>query len=396
MGKRESEMTTQELFLYRRQLFIDATKMEKKPDRVPHMGNIYMWKVTDAGHKISRAIRDWDLMAECVLTNQKRYGFDSLVCIGSNVPAALVDPWGGPYYHVDDAKGTISIADNERVKAGDYDMMIEDLGKYYWEVLLPRRFPDAFRPGMTLEDFKKPLEEYKKYVEYPGRIAKMLREECGVPAPQHCIPCKSAAMDDLLNWLRGIKGLSRDLRKIPDKLIQVVKAMDANNLDPWVESIKTSPKNEFAAYDVRVPLLAHNFLSEKQWEEFYWPSVKKIMDATVEADKLAYIYIQGSFARFYDYFRDYPKGHFALHTELDDVYEVRKALPNMCIAGGMPVSLLGNATPDECVAHAKCLIDDLGKDGGFILSEDKMVSFPGDAKAENMKAVCDFVRAYRP
>ena len=35
------------------------------------------------------------------------------------------------------------------------------------------------------------------------------------------------------------------------------------------------------------------------------------------------------------------------------------------------------------------------KDGGFIFSENKMLSFRGDAKAENLLAVCSFVRDYR-
>ena len=41
------------------------------------------------------------------------------------------------------------------------------------------------------------------------------------------------------------------------------------------------------------------------------------------------------------------------------------------------------------------LIDELGSEGGFILSEDKMLSYRNDAKPENFKAVCDFVNNYK-
>ena len=47
------------------------------------------------------------------------------------------------------------------------------------------------------------------------------------------------------------------------------------------------------------------------------------------------------------------------------------------------------------VAYTKRLCDELGKDGGFILSEGKMLSYRNDAKQENYKAVCDFVSNYR-
>ena len=42
------------------------------------------------------------------------------------------------------------------------------------------------------------------------------------------------------------------------------------------------------------------------------------------------------------------------------------------------------------------LIDGLGAfDGGFVLSQDKMVTFKNDARPENLKAVSDFVLNYK-
>ena len=58
-------------------------------------------------------------------------------------------------------------------------------------------------------------------------------------------------------------------------------------------------------------------------------------------------------------------------------------------------SALANGTPEECVAYAKRLCDELGKEGGFIFSEGKMLSYRNDANRENYKAVCDFVSSYR-
>ena len=42
----------------------------------------------------------------------------------------------------------------------------------------------------------------------------------------------------------------------------------------------------------------------------------------------------------------------------------------------------------------KCLFDELGQDGGFMLTQDKMVSFRNDANPENVRAVCDFCPEY--
>ena len=63
--------------------------------------------------------------------------------------------------------------------------------------------------------------------------------------------------------------------------------------------------------------------------------------------------------------------------------------------GGMTTDLLSGGTPDACVAYAKRLCDELGRDGGFIFSEGKMLSYRNDATRENYNAVCDFVSNYR-
>lgn len=109
--------------------------------------------------------------------------------------------------------------------------------------------------------------------------------------------------------------------------------------------------------------------------------------------KTVLLYVENSILRFKDYFQDYPKGFFTIVPETDDVFELRKELPNMCIAGGMPTSLLGYGTPEQCVDRVKLLRDELGD--GFMLSRDKMISFRNDCKRENLLAVCDYLQAFR-
>ena len=149
-----------------------------------------------------------------------------------------------------------------------------------------------------------------------------------------------------------------------------------------------------AAFDYDLTLLCHTILNNRQFEELLWPFMKETFDVLAEKKMTVRLFMEGSSKRFWDYFKDLPKGLIVMHPEADDVFEIRKELPNVAIMGGMPVQLLGNGTKEECVDRVKCLFDELGKDGGFILSQDKMVSFRNDAKPENVKAVCEFVREY--
>ena len=66
----------------------------------------------------------------------------------------------------------------------------------------------------------------------------------------------------------------------------------------------------------------------------------------------------------------------------------------MTLCGGMTAYTLFYGSKQECLDEAKGLIDDLAYDQRYIFTTGKMLSFPNDAKPENMKAVNDFVREY--
>ena len=153
--------------------------------------------------------------------------------------------------------------------------------------------------------------------------------------------------------------------------------------------------NEKYCFDASLMMLAHNILNPKQFERFYWPSLKKLLDAYAGKGMSVRIFTEGSILRYADYFKDYPKGILSFHLEQDDPFEFREKLPNVAIIGGMTTDLLSKGSVTDCLAYAKRLCDELGSEGGYIFSENKMLSFRGDAKAENLAAVCRFVRDYR-
>ena len=57
----------------------------------------------------------------------------------------------------------------------------------------------------------------------------------------------------------------------------------------------------------------------------------------------------------------------------------------------MTSKLLSKGTKEECIDHVKYLVDELGPKG-FILGQDKMMSYRVDAKPENVLAVCEYVQ----
>lgn len=385
-------MDNSELLQYRRKLIQDAMQF-RKGDRVPHISNFVFWPILNAGYKLSEACRDWDIMEKCQRSFMDEFAFDQVRPIAGTLcnPPAMIDNIGEGFNIFDDANGTVSIRDMRLLMADEYDAFIADKGRYEWETILPRKYPRWNK--LTVGDLVQPLEEFNKFNRHMAKMTDVARLEYGIPkisAMMGGMP----GIEQLFCTYVGMRGMSSDLRRYPDKIKLACEVMERNT-DAVIKQIGDTNLDESgSAFTIMISLLSHVFLNPKQWETFYWPRLKRILDAVVAANKTAYIFVEGKIDRFYSYFEDFPAGHIALHLEQDDLYEARRRLPNICLIGGMSTVLLGGGTPDECVAGAKKLIDELGTHGGFILSQDKMISYLRDAKPENVKAVCDFVQNY--
>ena len=176
---------------------------------------------------------------------------------------------------------------------------------------------------------------------------------------------------------------------------EMKETMDYIHQEIMMPTLRKSLSEESQPFvcDVLTSMLSHPTLSMKQFEELYWPYMKDYLDACEAANKSVAVFCENTIMRFAEFFQDYKKGTLMLFIEQDNPIELRKKLPNACICGGMSSLLLGRGTPKECVDFAERLIKEMGD--GFILSQDKMISFRNDCKRENLLAVCDYVRNFR-
>lgn len=371
--------------------------MERKPDRIPHVSFFVTWKILDSGYKLSEAMNDYSIMEKVVRQHQEKYGFDAIFEYGGRnairIPAAM----GGSSYIINDEAGTVNYVDKALCEREDLDDLIADVNKYFWEKGMAKKYPCWADGTVTVEDVQRAMDEQMDFIRYHTNIIKTMREEYGVPRFTAPNGFTYPGLDFLFNTIRGIRGLSLDMRKDPAKVEAAIEALNEIYFYPGLEALKKSAgPNPDYCFDYDITMLCHTILNPKQFERFLWPNLKAVLDVLAEKKMTVRLFFEGSSKRFWEYLKDYPKGVITMHPEQDDVFEMRKELPNCAILGGMPVSLLGNGTAQECVDHAKRLCDELGSDGGFILCQDKMVSFRNDAKSENVKAVCDFIREYRP
>lgn len=387
-------MTNDELLAYRTKLVRDAANM-RKPDRVPLVSFFVTWKILDAGYKLSEAMSDYSIMEKVVRHHQETYQFDMLNDLGVRNPYRLSQALSSNTYNINDEAESVSVKDITVCDYRDCQGLIDNYQKYLWEVGMPNKF-DWWGKETDLNKVQGAFNEMMGFMGFNMKIGAIMKNEYGVPPRLAPVPMPKIAMEDILGFILGMRGTSLMMRRDKAGLHALIDSMDAMFFNPALEALKKMPEgqNQNFCFDFLLAMLAHNFMNMDQFEEFYWPSLKKILDVLAEKKMNALIFAEGNILRYKDYLKDYPAGTITLLPEQDDVFEIRKELPNVAIMGGMPCELLGRGTKAQCIDRAKRVLDELGKDGGLLFCQDKMGSFRNDANPENLKAVCDFVREY--
>ncbi len=388
-------MNSKEWKQERVQLFRDAANFQKT-HRIPHFANVVTWKVFDAGYTLDQAMNNFDVLEETVVKFLDRYPVDGLMDVGIRNQFTVTEAFGkeGYYYYTQDAVG---IHDHAHCTVDTLQQYLDDPVRYAWEVILPKKYGDSWEEK-GLDVWKKTFSAYMKYTMFILHMSSVTGKY-GLPSLSPNNPMMGAivpAMEELFSNLLGIQQLSVALRRNPDKIEAFVNRWDEERLTPAIEKIKNGKGSNYKyCFDSSILMLAHNVMNKKQFERFYWPHLKELVDAYAEKKMNARFFTEGSILRFAEYFQDVPKGTLTFHIEQDEPFAFREALPNVCIMGGLTTELLRGGTPEECVSYTKRLCDELGSEGGFILSEGKMLSYRNDANRDNYKAVCDFVSSYR-
>jgi len=231
-------------------------------------------------------------------------------------------------------------------------------------------------------------EEFSKMREVTGKYAGA--------GPAHGFPvmrfgggfCK-APFDTLGDTLRGTQAIMKDMFRRPDKLL---KALDVI-ADLTIDTILTAP--DFPTMTtVMYPLHkgADGWMSQKAFDTFYWPSLKKVMDALIEEGLIQQLFAEGSYNTRLEYVNEFPKGAVLWYFDRTDMKKAKEVLgSDCCLQGNVPSSMLVTGSPAEVKEYCQQLIADCGKGGGFILSGG---TIPESPKLENLKAMVDAANEY--
>jgi uroporphyrinogen-III decarboxylase len=198
-----------------------------------------------------------------------------------------------------------------------------------------------------------------------------------------------APFDAIGDTLRGTKEIMMDMYRCPDKLINAIECMT----ELTIHSILNAP-NISKTLTVIFPLHkgADGWMSQKQFETFYWPSLKKVMDALIQEGIICMLFAEGGYNTRLETVTDFPKGSVVWWFDQTDMLKAKKILGGkFCIQGNVASSLIVTGTPAEVKERCRKLIEDCGPGGGYILAAGCVAD---DPKLENLQAMVAAVREY--
>jgi len=371
------------------------------PDRIPIRPFAAEFTAKYAGYTCQEVTHDYEKAFAAVRKTAADFDWDATVgnmvyvwtgltqAIGLNyygVPGVDVPPDTGFQYREPSE-------DNAHMRADEYDQLIEDPTGFLFNVWLPRVANDVSPMGSptsyrnNLSFLKGGMAMLTYFGAFPVQGERLRKESGTVSAISGIF---KAPLDIIGDKLRGYLGLTMDLLEQPEKVLAACEA-----LMPHLLHVALSG----ADLEKQVPIgfWMHRgctpFLTMEQFETFYWPTLKPIIEAIWAHGNQTLFYAEGDWTDHVDRFAELPEHSMVFHIDRTDVREAQRALgKKFCLSGGIPNALLGYGTPDEVRAKCKEVIDVCAPDGGYIMDASAIIQ--NDARVENVKAMTDFTRGY--
>jgi len=417
--KKVSTSLTQEQLAYqaREKRVWDAIRLQK-PDRVPIVCYDEYFSLKQGGVTPADAYYDVDRASKAFLENVVKFNWD-MVSIFGNLPGSVGETigltsnkWAG--FNLSENQ-EFQFVEKEYMLADEYDQFLKDPSDFVIRKMWPRMatglepfgsFPSflmlshSYTPIAELAifagqpDVREMLEKLisigEKMSLYTAGLNKTveLMKEKGFPVfievPAH------APFDWISDYFRGIKGTMLDMYYQPDKLKAAI-----NLITPQMIEYTISTAIEMGARTVSIPLHrgADPFMSNEQFAEFYWPSLKELLMALIDAGLTPSPYWEGSYTNRLEFLAELPPGKIWGHFDVIALQKAKEVIgESMCFWGNVPAQILISGTPDLTRDYVRKLIDIFGDNGGLIV--DGAVGIPKEAKLENVWAMTEAVFEY--
>jgi uroporphyrinogen-III decarboxylase len=397
--------------------FIKAIRMEE-PDRVPVILPIGFYPAYHAGVTFYDIMYDYEKMRYAWLKfmddfpEMDTFGGPWLVRPGRVLEGLGTRTQQWPGHGLAKDSWYYQFVEGEYMNADEYDLMMRDPTDYALRVNLPRT-EDLFAPlkdlpymGMTrgggmgwVVMFTHPgirrtfrtlmdlADEYQKWRKVVIQVSDIALSR-GFPNVRGG-PFAGAPFDIFADTLRGTRGIMIDMFRQPEKIIETME----RQLPIAIDHIITAMENIDCPV-VMMPLHKGDdvFMSDKQFERFYWPTFQKLLLAMIDEGLVPFPFAEGKYNSRLKQITDMPKSGVVWYFDQTDMAEAKKVLGGVsCICGNVPSSLVITGKPGQVKEHCRRLIEACAPGGGYILTGGAGID-KGDP--DNLRAMMTAAREY--
>ena len=400
----------------RAQRLVDAYNLQE-PDRVPVNLPVADLPYRLYGINVHTAMYDNQQALEaCKQFNTKYSAELEYFAHPLVIPAKVLDvldyklyAWPGHGLSTD-APG-FQFLEGEYMKPEEYDDLVRDPSDFWLRTYMPRIF-GTFESLRLFQPLTNMIEmptgqlaalgnpQVKATLKILLEVSDLLEQRAQVFGPYAALgiasgfPVTGAGMckapfDILGDTLRGTAAIMKDMYRRPDKILAAIEKI----ADVIIKALLDSAKNP-ELFMVMFPLHkgADGWMSQKQFETFYFPTLKKVMDAIINEGLIVTLFAEGSYNTRLESANVFPKGSVCWLFDQTDMFLAKKLLGDKCcIQGNVPSSLTVTGSPQDVKEYCRKLIEGCGKGGGYILSAGCTAENP---KLDNLRAMLAAAKEY--
>ncbi|OGO32731.1 MAG: hypothetical protein A2Z29_07935 [Chloroflexi bacterium RBG_16_56_11] len=379
---------------YRRRVtrFIKAIRLEE-PDRVPVMLPVEYYPAYYAGGNLKKVMYDYDELRRAWLKFIREFDMDSFNGPSLVFPGRVLDmidykiqKWPG--HGLPDDAPSHQYIEGEYMPPDEYDLLIRDPADYLLRYFLPRTAGalQGFRklgpvtpmvgiPVFYIMQFGDPdiraayqalLDAGQECLKWTAVVGEVSQAALAAGFPTIWGGMGQAPYDMVGDMLRGTRGIMMDMFRRPGKLLEAMERLIPICIEETVSSANAS-----GCPIIFIPLHkgTGGFMSNKQFETFYWPTLKKVMLGLIDEGLVPMPFAEGDYGPRLEIIRDMPRASVIWFFEQMDMARAKKVLGDVaCIAGNVTASVLCTGAPREVKETCRQLIRTCAPGGGYILS----------------------------
>lgn len=391
----------------------------KTPDRMPVAMYATFWLAKYGNITCKQLMYDYEKTKEIAERAVLEFEPDAVgqlvgaVASGRSLEAIDFKQLQWPGHGVDENQ-PFQYLDREYMFADEYDDFLFDPTGFYLKKYLPRvagafegledlpSFPGLhyFRLINSIRPFAKPsvreafekvvaaAEEVERFAGHTNEWNKRINS-LGYPLINGVNAV--SPYDFVADYFRGATGMMKDLFRHKDKLLAL---LDKATIFLTKQTIETATASGNPIVMIPIHWAPDAFMSQKQFETFWWPPFRKLMIGLIDAGFIPMPLWEADCTKRLETIKDIPAGKCIYWFERTDLVTANEVLGDVvALRGNISPSLLTTGQPNEVDAAVKHLVDNVFNKGGKLIL-DAAFGIPDETPVENVRAMYSAARKY--